>query len=670
MIQVYSYIRFSSKKQVDGDSYNRQFAGASAWLKQHADTHVLNPLKLFDEGVSAFRGRNKETGDLAKFVDLVKTGQIKKGSVLLVEHLDRLSRQGVSEALELFLGILRMGIKIVVLRPTEMEFNSNTINDLVGLLIPLVYFHLAHVESENKSFRVGKAWDAKRSQLADEPFSKKCPSWLTPKDGKFVANEGAKAIRYIFEQCSKGVGQKTILRGLVKEYAPIGRVGRWTGSYVNKVLNDKAVLGEFRPRKLNPETNKHEPTGDVFPGYYPRVISDELWARATASKAKRKKLKGRKGNHINIFQGIMFNAHDGCAMHCQTTRAKRDNGVYVQRRLVSYGHLQNLPNSDSVSVPFERFEEIALHYLDELTLDEVESENTDGLLTEKEQELSGVELQIGEIQEHLTSGTKLKALMPVLTKLEAKQTALLQEVEMLKGITPLATPLKETKNVLLTLRGATPEEAFELRLRLQGLVRDLVETIYIKPEKHFGKVYCIAQFNLRNGKFKQINFGHCVFGGSTRAEDEISWTVDLRNRKAANKKQMLKGIAELCNDFPVVPVPDIVPQLLGEASKVWLAIARNNMAKSSYRVVPAKINRFVEFMGSDLHCSMVNKSRWDKWTDSLLDAVGKGEQEAATARIIWGRSRELVRWLVNKEIIKPIVGLEQSALQLFSKSKV
>ena len=50
---------------------------------------------LRDIGVSAFKGKNAIKGALKKFIELVEAGRIEKGSILILESLDRLSRQQV-----------------------------------------------------------------------------------------------------------------------------------------------------------------------------------------------------------------------------------------------------------------------------------------------------------------------------------------------------------------------------------------------------------------------------------------------------------------------------------------------------------------------------------------------------------------------------------------------
>ncbi|MBY0229080.1 MAG: hypothetical protein K2W96_07365 [Gemmataceae bacterium] len=49
--------------------------------------------------MSAWKGDNAGTGALSVFLNLCEKGDIPKGSCLIVEHLDRLTRQEVRKAL-------------------------------------------------------------------------------------------------------------------------------------------------------------------------------------------------------------------------------------------------------------------------------------------------------------------------------------------------------------------------------------------------------------------------------------------------------------------------------------------------------------------------------------------------------------------------------------------
>src|SRR5215471_18471211 len=94
---AYSYIRFSSPEQAKGDSIRRQESLRDAWLAKTGAV-LDTSLSLRDEGVSAFAGAHRQNADrhaLAAFLELVKQGRIPRGSYLIVESLDRLSREHI-----------------------------------------------------------------------------------------------------------------------------------------------------------------------------------------------------------------------------------------------------------------------------------------------------------------------------------------------------------------------------------------------------------------------------------------------------------------------------------------------------------------------------------------------------------------------------------------------
>jgi len=68
MIKAFSYVRFSSGRQAEGDSERRQIAMA----EEYANKHGLELDTTFrDLGVSGFRGSNRTKGALARFIEAV-----------------------------------------------------------------------------------------------------------------------------------------------------------------------------------------------------------------------------------------------------------------------------------------------------------------------------------------------------------------------------------------------------------------------------------------------------------------------------------------------------------------------------------------------------------------------------------------------------------------------
>src|SRR4051794_17399302 len=98
-MKAYSYIRFSTPEQLKGDSLRRQLQLSRDYALQHG---LELDEELKDIGVSAFKGKNRTDGALGRFINLVREGKIEPGSVLLVESLDRLSRDQILAALSQF----------------------------------------------------------------------------------------------------------------------------------------------------------------------------------------------------------------------------------------------------------------------------------------------------------------------------------------------------------------------------------------------------------------------------------------------------------------------------------------------------------------------------------------------------------------------------------------
>ncbi|WP_341707630.1 recombinase family protein [Halopseudomonas sp.] len=85
--KAYSYIRFSSLEQAKGDSFRRQTEGIRNYCtKNGLDLATSAEYTFFDKGKSAYKADHVgENGQLKRFIDLVESGHIKKGSYLIVE---------------------------------------------------------------------------------------------------------------------------------------------------------------------------------------------------------------------------------------------------------------------------------------------------------------------------------------------------------------------------------------------------------------------------------------------------------------------------------------------------------------------------------------------------------------------------------------------------------
>ena len=136
MPKAYSYLRFSTSHQMTGDSYRRQ----STLAKQYAARHGLEldtGLTFEDLGISAFRGSNARSGALGAFLVAIDDGIVPAGSTLLVESLDRVSRQDPWDALLIFQQIVNSGVTIITLQDEKIysreEMRQNPLRILESL---------------------------------------------------------------------------------------------------------------------------------------------------------------------------------------------------------------------------------------------------------------------------------------------------------------------------------------------------------------------------------------------------------------------------------------------------------------------------------------------------------------------------------------------------------
>jgi DNA invertase Pin-like site-specific DNA recombinase len=286
--KAYSYIRFSTPEQERGDSLRRQTEAAVRYAALH-HLELDDRLTFRDLGVSAFTGANEETGRLGEFLAAVHHGDIRRGSYLLVESLDRLSRQKPRKAVKVLERICEAGITVVTLDDGR-EYTEETLDeDPLALMVALLVASRAHEESAKKGRRVGAAWANKRemAKAANKPLTALCPGWLrlnADRDGFDVITERAAIVERVFAETLNGAGQHSIAQRLNREGVPVfGRGQMWQRSYINKMLSDHAVVGDFTPHRTERINGKKVriPT-ETITGYFPPVVERETFERVAS----------------------------------------------------------------------------------------------------------------------------------------------------------------------------------------------------------------------------------------------------------------------------------------------------------------------------------------------------------------------------------------------------
>lgn len=237
-----------------------------------------------DLGVSAFKGANADVGALGAFLEAVERGTIVEGSILVVENLDRLSRQHFDEGYMLIKRITQAGINVVTLSDNKM-YRAGEPLPLGDAFIMLAGFDRANQESKFKSERVGAAWKSNTAKVVEgkRKRSRKVPAWIryegdTLESGEFsIIEEKAAVVRELFKRYADGEPTNGIATDLRNRGIPTlsGR-GRWTGPLIYMLIREVTPYGTLQ---IGEGVKKDRKITEVVKGYYPPIVDEETARR-------------------------------------------------------------------------------------------------------------------------------------------------------------------------------------------------------------------------------------------------------------------------------------------------------------------------------------------------------------------------------------------------------
>jgi len=499
MARAYSYIRFSTPEQAEGDSFRRQ----TELSEEYAKAHKLifdRSLNLRDEGLSAFKGDNRKKGALAVFLRAVETGLVKRGSFLLIESLDRLSRDTLSAQMTLFMQLVNAGITVVTLAD-EQIYNQQTIDtDISRLMVSLVIMMRSHEESLMKSRRLVAAWEQKRRNIKTEKLTSCCPHWLVlDKDRKnfSIIKDRAQLVRRIFQMSLDGIGQSRIARILNREKVPTwGKNKGWHMAYIYSLLNSRAVLGEFQTRRREIRGKRtYVAVADPIKDYYPAIIDEVLWQKVQARKQT--STPGRFGqSRGNLFSRLAFDGYSGAPMrHIGRgfdKKLREINGPENYRFYYLVSDYQRLnPDAKAVSWRYDWFEKWFLDYISGLDWQAITREEVPIEQTGIEKKLAKIQAKLDDLNIKLARLSKLAkstdeppaTIIVEMTALEAEKTteqkAELELAKELDALTARRAALMEASTEFKKLIVKGDETA---RARLREEIRRRISRIDVFPK--------------------------------------------------------------------------------------------------------------------------------------------------------------------------------------------
>ncbi|EFO9020319.1 recombinase family protein [Escherichia coli] len=274
--KLYSYIRFSSMKQADGSSYERQKRTAAEIAAKY-DLELVTSYQDF--GVSAFKGANSRTGALSRFLDEIGRS-VPVGSWLVVENLDRISRQSIIEAQELFLSIIRRGITIVTGMDGKVYSKESVNANPIDLLLSVMLFARANEESQTKRNRTNSSAlikikahqeNPQNPAVAIEEIGKNM--WWTDTTSGYVLPHPVffPIVQEVVELRRNGRSTAEILDHLNATYTPPPaashkRHSNWSRAMIERLFHTRALIGI---KEISVDGVKYE-----LKDYYPRVLDD------------------------------------------------------------------------------------------------------------------------------------------------------------------------------------------------------------------------------------------------------------------------------------------------------------------------------------------------------------------------------------------------------------
>jgi DNA invertase Pin-like site-specific DNA recombinase/cell division protein FtsB len=328
--QAIPYIRFSSYRQTEGDSYRRQAELIDRWLAQHPE-YTRSSLTFEDLAKSGFSTeKSKKASGFFKIKDAIEAGAIRAGDCVLLEAIDRATRRGTWDAFDLLAPILRAGVSIV----TIDDGTEYTEQSLLGTQIFLLMAKLqaAHGYSKALSERVTASYMERRKLAAEgKAIKRHAPVWLNS-DGS-VIEEVAQQIRLVFDWYVSGVGKHSIA-ARVRE-SGVSQLAKCSGPTVQGWLTNPAVIGVWA---------NSDSTGESIQGVYPAIVEPETFHLVQRLLTERATVRKRTSKHFLI--GLVKCDHCGASMVFHSV-----NGIPAAMRCLTHHRLKTAGCINNKSIP-------------------------------------------------------------------------------------------------------------------------------------------------------------------------------------------------------------------------------------------------------------------------------------------------------------------------------
>jgi hypothetical protein len=507
---AYSYTRFSSAGQIGNNSIDRQIEDGRAWYAQEiAPLGIPLDETFTDSARSAYKGEHVgKHGDLGRFLAAIQSGTVAKGSVLIAENLDRISRQGNKIGRKLLEKIVDEGVDVHVVN-IEKKLTLGWENRPNDYTIVDGELNRAFKESQRKSVIIKAGLKALKHT---DDWAGILPFWLRkvyepgsapisngkktekPKYTIVEIPEKAELLREIFRLAAQGLGAKRILQALktqgIKCKISLGSVGH--------LLRDRAVLGEHQPFQ-------YLDTGRVIDGdpvlKFPRIVDQTQFDIVAARLDSKLKLSadgkvrpatGNRNSHEanNLFETLLYDVTDQPFRSLNFQKKSEGSNAF----LISKWE----PDRKGNRVRYDLFETEFLRYLkDELDWKSVAGEKESVALKQARNELNCIRAELDQVS-HLLARRSEQAKDPSLpdpvvavynaqiADAQSRVALLTEQQYRLEGLVSIesmkAEALHTPERLIAMIRAGDPAMRLSLRAELRRVISRIELNFSVEPD--------------------------------------------------------------------------------------------------------------------------------------------------------------------------------------------
>lgn len=360
----------SSTQQCEGLSLTLQ--GDASLLEVIADKYntQISERVYVDSGKSAYSGKNLDS-EFGALMTNIRNKKIIAGDVIVMRHLDRLSRLPLLEAIDIFTEILGFGVKIFTTMDNR-EYSNAPKNRMMSMVLATLSFELANEESVKKSYLTNKHALKRIQQFEDGELAPSGYAYSIGVGGvpfhctveeKAVVPDSAKLqiakdlVKFAISgnslrKCRDWLENKHGIKYTVAGISNLLKSPSLYGTLIIKIQDRDAIA------KLKSETNEAEDIKKTYElkKFFPAVCSEEDYhllqsvRRKSTSKGNRKQytlLSGRKILHCGECGSSLVANHTsgkGAVYYtCCNGKCLLSEKIYTINKMVieSMFHLMN-----------------------------------------------------------------------------------------------------------------------------------------------------------------------------------------------------------------------------------------------------------------------------------------------------------------------------------------